>query len=148
MAIPIVSDIIKGIGIDDLISEIVVDKDKRDEINFKLKELADKADERIHEQTMAQIEVNKAEAQHRHVFVAGWRPFIGWTGGLGLAYAAIVEPLLRFGAKMLGYAGEFPVLDNSVLVTVLTGMLGIAGMRTVEKYHGVADHTIGKVGDE
>lgn len=88
---------------------------------------------------LAQIEVNKVEAQHKSVFVAGWRPFIGWTCGVALAYNFVVRPL---GMSVAFYAGvdltDAPELDITELMTVLGGMLGLAGYRTYEKAKGVA----------
>lgn len=84
-----------------------------------------------------QIEINKVEAASNNWFVAGWRPFVGWVCGFGLLYAAMVEPLMRFIANLYGYTGTFPVIDTSVTLQVLLGMLGLAGMRTREKEKGV-----------
>jgi hypothetical protein len=84
-----------------------------------------------------QISINIEEAKSKSIFVAGWRPFVGWVCGFGLAYAAIVEPLMRFIASMLDYSGTFPVIDTSITMQVLLGMLGLAGMRTREKEKGV-----------
>lgn len=131
----ILGDLIKPVK--DIVSEVVVDKDKARELNVRLQELADRADQRIHDQTMGQIATNQMEAQHPSVFVAGWRPFVGWTGGVGLAYAAIIQPLGSWIARVAGYTGDFPVLDNNLLLIVLGGMLGIGGMRSFDKYHGV-----------
>ncbi len=66
-----------------------------------------------------QLEINKVEATHSSIFVAGWRPFIGWVCGLALLYAAIFEPMMRFVAKMFGYVGEFPVIDTTLTMQVL-----------------------------
>lgn len=83
---------------------------------------------------LAQIEVNKEEARSINLFVAGWRPFVGWICGLGLAYAAILEPLARFGAQVLfGYGGAFPPIDTTLTIQVLIGMLGLGALRTGEK---------------
>lgn len=91
-----------------------------------------------------QIEVNKAEASNTALFVAGWRPFVGWIGGLGLAYASILEPLGRFIAQVgFHYTGTFPVIDTSITMQVLTGILGLGAMRSFEKYNGVAPPTHG-----
>jgi hypothetical protein len=88
---------------------------------------------------LAQVEVNKEEAKSSSLFVAGWRPSIGWVCGLALFYAAIFEPFARFVAKvMFSYAGEFPVIDTDLTMQILFGLLGIAGMRTYEKTKGVA----------
>lgn len=93
---------------------------------------------------IGQMEVNKTEAAHSSVFVAGWRPFVGWVGGASLAYAAIIEPLMRFIATLCGYDGEFPKIDTSVTTTVLMGMLGIGAMRSHDKRNKVDTKTVGK----
>ena len=80
-----------------------------------------------------QMAINTEEAKHKSVFVAGWRPFVGWVGGVSLAYVSIIEPLMRFIATMFGYAGDFPVIDTNLNMQVLMGMLGIAGMRSFDK---------------
>lgn len=75
-----------------------------------------------------QAEINKVEAQSRSVFVAGWRPFIGWVCGVAFAFHYIVMPLL------IAYTDIEPVeFDTNSLFTVLMGMLGLGGLRTFEK---------------
>ena len=87
---------------------------------------------------LSQIEVNTEEAKNTNIFVSGWRPFVGWTCASALAYSSIMEPIARFVSEvMFGYQGAFPVIDTTVTFQVLTGLLGIAGMRSFEKYHGV-----------
>lgn len=86
-----------------------------------------------------QLEVNKEEAKNASIFVSGWRPFVGWIGGMGLAYVALVEPVSRFVATVIyNYTGAFPVIDTTITFQILLGMLGLGGMRTFEKYSGVA----------
>lgn len=86
---------------------------------------------------MAQIDVNKTEAASTSLFVAGWRPFTGWVCGLGLAYVAIVEPVGRFMAQVwFDYTGGFPVIDTSLTMQVLIGMLGLGALRSTEKVKG------------
>lgn len=88
---------------------------------------------------VAQTDINKIEAQNTHLFVSGWRPFIGWVCGASLIYAALIEPLARFIAKvMFSYTGEFPVIDTTLTLQILLGLLGLAGMRSWEKKEGVA----------
>jgi len=83
-----------------------------------------------------QIQTNIAEAAGNW-FTAGWRPCIGWVCGAGLAYAALIEPFARFIAKVwFGYTGEFPVIDTTLTMQILMGMLGLGAMRTVEKVKG------------
>lgn len=88
----------------------------------------------------SQNDINKVEAQHASVFVAGWRPFIGWVCGFGMAYHFIAQPLLAFliANASDGKSVILPVFDMDALNTVLLGMLGLGGMRTFEKIKGVA----------
>ena len=86
---------------------------------------------------LSQIDVNKTEAASSSVFVSGWRPFIGWTCGAGLAYVSIIEPLARFIAVVIfAYTGTFPVISTEITLQVLLGMLGLAGMRSFDKKVG------------
>ncbi len=83
---------------------------------------------------MGQLEINKAEASSESIFVAGWRPFVGWVCGTALAYTYIAEPFLRFIAVVIfHYTGEFPVIQMDALTTILLGMLGLGTLRTVDK---------------
>lgn len=87
----------------------------------------------------AQTDINKIEAGSTHLFVSGWRPFIGWVCGVSLVYAALIEPMARFIAKvMFSYVGEFPIIDTTLTLQILLGLLGLAGMRSWEKKEGVA----------
>jgi hypothetical protein len=122
----------------DIISEVVVDKDKRDAIELEMAKLLDQVDERYHEELMGQIEVNKQEAQHASIFVAGWRPFIGWTSGVGIAYTFVLAPFIEFFARLSGYVGEVPVPDTSSLMALVTAMLGVGAMRSYDKLKGTA----------
>jgi hypothetical protein len=84
--------------------------------------------------TKGQLAVNVEEAKSEKLFVAGWRPFVGWIGGIGLAYAAIVEPVARFVATVgFGYLGGFPVLDTTITMQILFGLLGLGAMRSFDK---------------
>lgn len=121
-----------------IVEELVVDKDKRNEIKLKIEELADKADERYHQELIAQTEVNKIEAAHASIFVAGWRPFIGWTGGVGLAYSFVLAPFIEFIARANGYTQEMPMPDAAHLLTLVTAMLGVGAMRSYDKTKGTA----------
>ena len=83
-------------------------------------------------QIIAQLEINAKEAAHPSVWVSGWRPFFGWAGGFGFVYATIAQPLLAWGAAVKGWPTP-PTLNLDLLWVVVTGMLGIGGMRTFEK---------------
>lgn len=85
-----------------------------------------------------QADVNKAEASSPSVFVAGWRPFVGWVCGAGFC-VTILGPLLSWIAALAGHPVAFPALDTESLMTLLLGMLGLGGMRTAEKLKGVGN---------
>jgi hypothetical protein len=120
------------------IEKIWPDPSKRAEELFKLEQLKQTGDlARLQAEVnlmLGQIEINKSEAQHPSVFVAGARPAVMWIGAFGLAYAAIIEPIARFAARVVfDYAGEFPVLDTTITMQVLFGILGLGAYRTYEK---------------
>ena len=77
-----------------------------------------------------QTRINEIEAQHRTVFVAGWRPFIGWVCGVALAYNFVIRDLFIWAIKPETVP---PALQMEHLMTVLLGMLGLGGLRTYEK---------------
>jgi len=87
---------------------------------------------------LAQLDVNKVEAAHRSVFVAGWRPFVGWTCGAALCWHFVLQDLIVFAAAWAGHPIPLlPELDTDTLLTVLLGMLGLGGLRSFEKVKGV-----------
>ena len=94
---------------------------------------------------LAQMEVNKTEAQNQNLFVAGWRPAVGWIGAAAMAYQFLAYPLLVWSWTWM-QAEQIvpqdvkppPMLDTDALWVILSGMLGIAGMRSFEKMRGVA----------
>jgi hypothetical protein len=83
--------------------------------------------------TLAQIEVNKIEAGSQSLFVAGWRPAIGWICGASLAYHFVLQQLLAFTLMAFGQAVVLPDLDISELMVLLCGMLGLGAMRSFDK---------------
>jgi hypothetical protein len=84
-------------------------------------------------QLAGQLEVNKTEAAHQSVFVAGWRPFIGWVCGVALAYQFVLRPVITWAVPSLGYTvAEMPGLDDN-LWELMFGMLGLGGLRSYEK---------------
>jgi len=82
-----------------------------------------------------QTKINEMEAQHRTVFVAGWRPFIGWICGIALAYNFIIRDILIF---FIGNERVPEALQMEHLMTVLMGMLGLGAFRTFEKVKKVS----------
>ena len=86
------------------------------------------------EPKIAQVELNKVEAQHRSVFVAGARPFIMWVCGFGLLFAFLVNPILQWIMPEVGS----PELPLDVMMELVLAMLGLGALRTVEKLQGRA----------
>ncbi len=116
-----------------LLDRFVPDPEAKRQAEMELVRMA--ADGEL-KQVIAQLEINAREAQHASVWVAGWRPFFGWAGGAGFIYATIAQPLLAWGAAIKGWPAP-PALNLDLLWVVITGMLGIGGLRSVEKIKGV-----------
>ena len=85
---------------------------------------------------LGQLEINKQEAAGNW-FTSGWRPMVGWVCATALAYSAIIDPIARFVAMVIfGYTGVFPLIDTTITMQVLFGMLGFGIMRSGDKYLG------------
>lgn len=80
-----------------------------------------------------QMQINLEEARNEHLFVSGWRPFVGWVGGMSLAYAAMIHPFLIWGAGVCGITAVFPPLDTTITMQVLFGILGLGAFRSYDK---------------
>jgi hypothetical protein len=131
------------------IEKIWPDPSKRAEELYKLEKLKQDGDlAKLQAEVnlmLGQIEINKVEAQHPSVFVAGARPAVMWIGAFGLAYAAVIEPIARFAARVVfDYVGEFPALDTTITMQVLFGILGLGAYRTYEKTKEVQTDRTGK----
>ena len=100
--------------------------EKAAELELKLKELEAQV-------IAGQNAINLEEAKSENLFVSGWRPFIGWVCGSAFAYAAILKPLMDWVATVYGYKGGFPVLDTTITMQVLIGILGIGAFRSFDK---------------
>lgn len=114
-----------------VIDRVVPDPRAKAELQVQLATLADQEANRAHEEMIAQAETNTAEAQHRSIFVAGWRPFVGWGCGAALIYNTLIAPPLHLGVADLGF-----------LQTILMGMLGIGAMRSYDKAKGTANDVL------
>ena len=118
-----------------LLEKFVEDKDQKNALAHEIATLAEK---QAHEAAIAQVEVNKQEAQHRSIFVAGWRPFTGWVTAFALAYHFIIAPFILFATAIAGIEiPELPSFDMETLTTILLGMLGLGGLRSFEKFKGL-----------
>ena len=113
-----------------ILDKFIADKDLKIKLQHEL-------NQEIHKANLAQLEVNKVEAAHRNVFVAGWRPFTGWVCASALAYHFILEPIIVFGLALNNIQLTLPQFDMGSLLTVLMGMLGLGGLRTFEKTKGL-----------
>lgn len=82
--------------------------------------------------SLAQAAINTVEAGHRSLFVAGWRPALGWVCALGLAYAFLVAPTLEI------WTVEPIKVPSDIMLELVLGMLGLGALRTVEKLAGKA----------
>ena len=118
-----------------LLDKFIEDKDQKNKLAHEISTMAER-----HAQELAkgQLEINKAEAQRRNIFVAGWRPFIGWTCGVAMAYNYVIHPIMIFVLAQLDYLVALPALDLGEMMPVLMGMLGLGGLRSFEKYKGIS----------
>ena len=97
---------------------------------------------KLQQSDLAQLEVNKAEAENSSVFVAGWRPFIGWVGGAAIAWQFLFKPMiLTFGGwlseSFVTAVLNAPSLDQNMW-ELITAMLGIGAMRSFDKMKGTS----------
>ena len=124
-------DVVKSIGdtLDNLVTSDEERLEKQLEITKAEREFDYLESKLLADQNMAQTEVNKAEAKSGSLFVAGWRPAIGWVGAIALFYQFIVYQLLLWIPDVT----PPPHIDSGELYTIITGMLGIAGMRSFDK---------------
>ena len=105
-----------------LLDKFIEDKDQK---NALAHEIATMSERHAQELMKGQLDVNKTEAAHKSLFVAGWRPSIGWVCSLGLLYNTII-------ANILGIWVDLPEIDTTLLVPVMMGMLGLGAMRSYE----------------
>lgn len=109
------------------------DPAKKAEASLELLKLAQNGDLTI---AGYQSDVNKSEAATGNMFIAGWRPFVGWVCGVGLGVQFVFGPIGEWIAALLGHPVKVPTLDTGTITTLLIGMLGLGGMRTLEKLQG------------
>ena len=113
-----------------LLDKLVPDKTQRDKLAH---EIATMAETHAHEIAKAQIKVNQQEAAHKSLFVAGWRPFTGWTCASALAFNYLIIPIVDMTIDR-----TLDPLDLTMMMPVLMGMLGLGAMRSYEKRNGVS----------
>ena len=114
-----------------LLDKFIPDADQKAKLAHEIATMGEKHAQQL---SLAQIEVNKAEASSGSFFQGGWRPFVGWVCAVAFAYHFVIQPLLIF---IFSYAGieppDLPEFEMNTLLTVLGGLLGIGGLRTYEK---------------
>lgn len=89
----------------------------------------------VSQESIAQAEINKAEAAHQSVFVAGWRPMIGWVCAVGFGWTFVVLPVVTWVAAAFGVTVTLPAIDNG-LFELTMGMLGMGALRSFDKWKG------------
>ena len=111
-----------------LLDKFIEDKDQKAALAHQIATMSER-----HAQELAkgQLEVNKIEAASKSLFVAGWRPAVGWSCCFALVYSTIFSPILSIWFTV-------PPVDSSLLTTVLMGMLGLGAMRSAEKIQKVS----------
>jgi len=117
-----------------LIDRLFPDPAKKAEAELELLKMTQAGDLQV---ILAQLQINAKEAESASVFVAGWRPFTGWICGFGLLYATIIHNVLQWVSVIRAWPLP-PAVDTDTLVYVLGAMLGVGGLRTLEKIRGVA----------
>lgn len=125
-----------------IFDKIIPDPQQAADAKLRAMELAQRGELAVLDADMrlalGQLEVNRAEAQ-TDMFRGGWRPATGWCCVFGLAYQFLAQPLLPWFAAVLGFAvPPLPAIDNDTLMVLLTGMLGLGGLRTFERVKGKA----------
>lgn len=129
-------------AITQVLDKIIPDPQAAADAKLKALELAQKGDLAALDAelrlALGQIEVNKAEAT-TDMFRGGWRPAVGWVCVVGLAYQFILQPVLPWVVALFSaQVPPLPAIDNESLMVLLTGMLGLGGLRTVERVKGKA----------
>ena len=118
-----------------LLDKFIADADERNRLAHQIATLAER---QAHEIATAQIAVNREEASSHSIFVAGWRPMVGWVCCAGLATNYLLVPICNFVLTLNESPITVPALDLSEMMPVLLGMLGLGGLRTYEKTKDVA----------
>ena len=125
-------------GLTPIISKVL---DLIPDANAKAKAQAEMQEELLKyaaDQSAQQSEVNKTEAASANMFVAGWRPAIGWTCASAFMFIYVAAPLITWIAAFFGKGVPMPSFDTNALMSLTTGMLGLGAMRSFDKAKGTA----------
>lgn len=120
---------IKAIG--NIVDEVFTSEDERNQAKISIQKIEARLKEK-------QMDINAVEAGHRSIFIAGWRPALGWISALSVGYVYLFQPFIVMVLKIAGSDIELPTLDLSQLMPLILGMLGLGGLRSFEKAKGVA----------
>ena len=118
-----------------LLDKFIEDKDQRALLAHEIATLAEK---QAQEQIVGQIKTNQIEAAHQSMFVAGWRPAVGWVCALAMLLNFILIPFINLGMEFAGQDIRLDLIEMDTMMPVLLGMLGLGGMRSYEKARKVA----------
>ena len=118
-----------------LLDKFIEDKDQKNALAHEISTMSEK---HALELAKGQMEINKVEAASANIFVSGWRPFIGWTCGLGMFGNFITIPFANFALALLDIEITIPLVPLETMMPVLMGMLGLGAMRSFEKTKGVS----------
>jgi hypothetical protein len=139
---------ITGLGsafdfVSNIVDKIFPDKDKADQVKLEMLKLQQAGDFKVADQAFelakGQLDINKAEAQNPNLFVSGWRPAAGWVCVAAYAFNYLLLPIANWGARWIdANAPAIVALETGELTTLLFGMLGIGGLRTIEKFKGLS----------
>lgn len=125
----------------DIVNKLIPDPAAKAQMQLEVAQLAQQTEFKELDNQLAttaqQTDTNKVEAASTSLFVAGWRPFIGWICGSTLAYTYIGSSLIDVIAVAIGHPLNLPKPDMSEMMPILLGMLGLGGMRTYEKVNGI-----------
>jgi len=128
-----------------IIDKLIPDKEAASKAKLELIRLEQEGDlaelSAMVEINKAQAEVNKQEAAHKSLFVAGWRPALGWTCAIGIFWQFVGHPLASFGLAAADIQTELPSINTENLFELVLAMLGMGGLRTYEKLKGISRET-------
>ena len=121
-------DTLKTVGT--VIDDLHFSGEEKEKLKLQMQEIDAKLQEK-------QLDINKVEAGHKSLFVAGWRPFLGWISGLSIGYVYLFQPILDMILQMFGVEVNWVVLDLGQLMPLILGILGLGGLRSFEKAKGL-----------
>ena len=114
-----------------VIDDLHYSGEEKEQLKLRFEEIQSKLKEK-------QLDVNKAEASHRSIFVAGWRPCIGWISASALGFNFILAPCLEWYIAFAQLDIVLPTISLNELYPIILGMLGLGFARSYEKKSGVA----------